>query len=128
MNGRFAIFVVIGALVVMALYSASTNYVSALETNCYTFGGTYVCIHTDDSVKPPFAAITFCDDAKNCKTTILDKADVTPEVKNSIKNAQIANLGRDSSPDNDENSPDITNSTPSEPPIEPGKLEFPNLK
>jgi hypothetical protein len=96
MNAKFAIFLVIGTLVVMALYCSSTNFVSA-ETNCYTSGEKYVCIFTTDSVKPPAKAVVFCDkDGKNCTVTWLSKVKVvTPEVNNAIKNAQIANLARD---------------------------------
>ena len=79
----------------MAVYSSSTNFVSA-ETNCYTFGENYVCIFTADSVQPPAKALIWCDkDGKNCTVTWLDKVNVvTPEVKNSIKNAQTANLAK----------------------------------
>ena len=79
----------------MALYCSSTNFVSA-TTNCYTSGEHYVCIFTADSVKPPVQAFLYCDkDGKNCTITWLDKVNpVTPEVKNAIKNAQVANLAK----------------------------------
>jgi hypothetical protein len=95
MNAKFAIFIVIGTLVVTALYCSSTNFVSA-TTNCYTSGEHYVCIFTADSVKPPVQAFLYCDkDGKNCTITWLDKVNpVTPEVKNAIKNAQVANLAK----------------------------------
>ena len=87
----------------MALYSSSTNFVSA-EINCYTSGEHYICIFTSED--PPAKAISYCDkDGKNCTVTWLDKVNVvTPEVKNAIKNAQIASLARDNVTDsNDDN-------------------------
>jgi len=90
MDLKYAIFIVIGTLVVVALFYSSTNFVSA-ETNCYTFGQNYVCIFT--SVDPPAKALIWCDEhGQNCTVTWSSKDNVvTPEVKNAIKNAQIAN-------------------------------------
>jgi len=90
MDLKYAIFIVIGTLVVIALCQSSTNFVSA-ETNCYTFGQNYVCIFT--SVDPPAKALIWCDEhGQNCTVTWSSKDNVvTPEVKNAIKNAQIAN-------------------------------------
>jgi hypothetical protein len=90
MNSNFVIFIVIASILTMAVYSSSTNFVSA-ETNCYTFGENYVCIFTADSVQPPAKALIWCDkDGKNCTITWASKANVvTPEVKNAVKNAQV---------------------------------------
>lgn len=90
MDIKFAIFVVVGTLVVMALYSTSTNFVSA-ETNCYSSGEKYVCVFT--SFDPPAKAVVFCDkDGKNCAVTWLsNEKPPTTDAKNAIKNAQIKN-------------------------------------
>jgi hypothetical protein len=105
MNAKFAMFILIGTLVVMALYCSSTNFVSA-ETRCYISGEKRVCITTIDQplptqsnrdILPTAKALVLCDkDGTNCTVHWLDKVSVvTPEVKNAIKNAQIANLARD---------------------------------
>ena len=90
LDTKFVIFIVIGSLVVTALYCSYTNFVSA-ETNCYAFGENYVCIFTADSVQPPAKALIWCDkDGKNCTITWASKVNVvTPEVKNAVKNAQV---------------------------------------
>lgn len=95
MNTKFAIFIVISALGVFALYCLSANSVSA-ETNCYTIGEHYVCIFTSNAVQPPAKALVFCDkDGKNCTVTWASKVNpVTPEVKNAINNAQTALLAK----------------------------------
>jgi len=95
MNTKFAIFIVISTLVVMALYCSPTNFISA-ETNCYTIGEHYVCIFTSNAVQPPAKALVFCDkDGKNCTVTWASKVNpVTPDVKNAITNAQTALLAK----------------------------------
>ena len=127
MYRKYVVFVVIGALAAIIIYISSTNFVSA-ETSCYTSGEKWVCVFTSDD--PPTKAVVFCDkDGKNCTVTWLsNEKPPTPDVKNAIKNAQIANLAGELSPDSAVNSTGNTNSTSVKNLKEPGKLEFPNLK
>lgn len=87
MGSKYAVFLIIGALIVMIFHSSSTNFVAALETNCYTFGQSAICIHTLDEYDPPRKALTYCDKDKNCTTTWGKETVMTPEIKNSLKNA-----------------------------------------
>lgn len=89
MNVKYAVFIVLGTLFVMAFYYPFAHFVSA-ETNCYTFGQNYVCIFTADNVDPPAKALIWCDqNGQNCTITWASKDNaVTPEVKNLIDNAQ----------------------------------------
>ena len=118
----------------MALYSSSTNFVSA-ETNCYTIGEHFVCIFTN--ADPPAKALVFCDkDGKNCTVTWASKENpVTPEVKNAIKNAQTAAQTANLSPESQTtNSPDMKSNSPTPPqcpntgPIPPDCTMKPPLK
>jgi hypothetical protein len=82
------------SVLTVAIYSSSTNFVSA-EVSCYTFGEHYICIYTGTAEAPVTALISCDKDGKNCTVTWLSKVNVvTPEVKNSIKNAQTALLAK----------------------------------
>ena len=50
MDSKCAIFVAVGSLLVMAMYSPIINFVSAAKYQCYEFGvlGGSICIANDD--------------------------------------------------------------------------------
>lgn len=130
MDSKSAIFVAVGSLLVMAIYSPIMNFVSAeTVSHCFTIGERYICYYVFDVVKPPAIAVANCDSqGTNCQITWVQQAVETPDVKDAIKNAQIANFGRELSPDVAENSADDTDPTSNEPLKIPPKLEMPNLK
>lgn len=106
MDPKIAIYIITASILTMAVYSSSTNFVSAApETNCYTFGEHYVCIYTSNNVNAPASALISCDkDGKNCTVTWLSKANVvTPEVKTAIKNAQISRSPESQTPNSNDN-------------------------
>ena len=122
MDPKFVILLVLGSLLIIAVYSSSTNFVSA-EINCYTSGEKYICIFTN--ADPPAKAVALCDkDGKNCTVTWLDKVNVvTPEVKNSIKNAQTANLAKANVEDSNSSEMKVNPSTKTISPQSPSTLK-----
>lgn len=130
MDTKFTIFILLVSVLTTAAFTSTINFVSA-ETisHCFTIGDRYICYYVFDVVKPPAIAVANCDSqGTNCQITWVQQVAETPDVKDAIKNAQIANFGRELSPDVAENSADDTDPTSNEPLKMPPKLEMPNLK